>query len=125
MEFENPYIVYVKPDSNGYITAVNSSGFLADITGWVEVDSGYGDRFRHAQSNYFPKPVFTENSACRYKLAEGRPMECTPQEIAQQEECSRQNAIVFPSLERRVETLEADNSELKEALGMILAGVTE
>ena len=32
----NTYKVYVKTDENGIITAVNSSAFLADVTGWAE-----------------------------------------------------------------------------------------
>ena len=36
MEFESPYIVYVKPNNLGFIIAVNSSAFLSDVTGWVD-----------------------------------------------------------------------------------------
>lgn len=81
----NPYIVYVKPNANGYITAVNSSEFLADTTGWVEIDSGYGDKYHHAQGNYFPMPVITESGAYRYKLIDGEVAECTAEEIKAQE----------------------------------------
>lgn len=89
MEFE-PYIVYVKPDSNGYITAVNSSAFLTDITGWVEIDSGYGDKYHHAQGNYFKKPIMTMGGAYQYKLVNGNAvMECTAEEIAQQEKANQ------------------------------------
>ena len=82
----NPYIVYAKTDSNGYITAVNSSAFLNDTTGWTEIDSGYGDKYHHAQGNYFPQPIRTMGGAYRYKLVDGKPVECTPEEIAAQEE---------------------------------------
>lgn len=85
MEFNNPYIVYVKPNSNGYITTVNSSEFLTDTTGWVEIDSGYGDKYHHAQGNYFEKPIFTEGGAYHYKLVDGEAVECTTEEIAEQE----------------------------------------
>ena len=61
------YIVYVKTDPNGYITAVNSSAFLRDMTGWAEIDSGYGARFHHAQGNYFQKPIMDERGVKRYK----------------------------------------------------------
>ena len=80
------YIVYVKPDESGYITAVNSSAFLTDLTGWVEIDSGYGDKYHHAQGNYFPESIFTEGGAYRYKLVDGEVVECTAEEIAKQEE---------------------------------------
>ena len=80
------YIVYGKADSNGYVTAVNSSAFLTETTGWLEIDSGYGDKYHHAQGNYFPEPIFTDGGAYRYKLVDGKPVECTAEEIAKQEE---------------------------------------
>lgn len=82
---ENPYIVYVLTDENGYITAVNSSEFLNDPTGWVEIDRGYGDKYHHAQGNYFSESITTAGGAYRYKLVDGVPVECTAEEIAEQE----------------------------------------
>lgn len=87
MDFEmSPYTVYVKPNDSGYITAVNSSAFLTDSTGWVEIDRGYGDRYHHAQGNYFPESIYTDGGAYRYKLVDGEVVECTAEEIAKQEE---------------------------------------
>lgn len=93
MEFDNPYIVYVKPDSNGYITAVNSSAFLTDTTGWVEIDSGYGDKYHHAQGNYFPESIITMGGAYRYKLVDGKAVECTAEEIKAQEEANKPDPV--------------------------------
>lgn len=87
MEYEmTPYIVYVKTDDTNRITAVNSSAFLTDTTGWVEIDSGYGDKYHHAQGNYFPQPIWTEGGAYRYKLVDGKAVECTAEEIREQED---------------------------------------
>jgi hypothetical protein len=83
------YEVYIKTDSDGYIIAVNSSAFLDDTTGWVKIDEGTGDRYHHAQGNYFPLPLITEGGAYRYKLTDGMPVECTAEEIAEQEEALR------------------------------------
>lgn len=86
------YIVYVTTNSNGHITAVDSSAFLSDITGWHEIDRGYGDRFHHAQGNYFEKPIMTEGGAYQYKLvreAAKKWRECTPEEIREQEEANK------------------------------------
>lgn len=80
------YIVYTKTNSSGYIIAVNSSAFLTETTGWEEIDSGYGDKYHHAQGNYFPQPIVTDGGAYRYKLVDGVPTECTAEEIAAQEE---------------------------------------
>ena len=89
MELENPYIVYALSNSNGYITSVNSSAFLRSTENWVVIDSGYGDRYHHAQGNYFPESIFTDGGAYRYKLADGVAVECTAEEIAAQEEANR------------------------------------
>lgn len=85
----NPYIVYVKLNSDGYITEVNSSAFLSDTTGWAEIDSGYGDKYHHAQNNYFPEPIYTMGCAYRYKLVNGKVVECTAEEIVEQEEANQ------------------------------------
>lgn len=83
------YIVYVKPNESGYITAVNSSAFLADVTGWVEIDRGYGDKYHHAQGNYFPESIITMGGAYSYKLVDGKVVKCTPEEIMEQEEANK------------------------------------
>ena len=62
-----PYIVYVKVDESNRVTSINSSAFLADVTGWTEIDSGYGDKYHHAQGNYFDKPLCDERGIYRYK----------------------------------------------------------
>ena len=64
-----PYIVYVKLNEDGEIIAVNSSAFLKDIKGWHKIDSGYGDRFHHAQGNYFNKPIMDKNGVYRYCMS--------------------------------------------------------
>lgn len=78
----NTYKVYVKTASNGDIIAVNSSAFLADTTGWTQIDEGTGDRYHHAQGNYFEKPWLTDEGLYRYRLVNGSPVEKTEQEIA-------------------------------------------
>ncbi len=60
------YQVFVKADDCGRIMAVNSSAFIADTTGWVQIDEGTGDRYHHAQGNYFPKPKYDERGIPRY-----------------------------------------------------------
>ena len=80
-----PYEVYVQTNENGYITAVNSSAFLTDTSGWIKIDEGFGDKYHHAQGNYFDKPIYTESGVNQYKLVDGVAVECTPEEIAEQE----------------------------------------
>lgn len=85
------YTVYVKVNESGYITAVNSSAFLNDFTGWTEIDQGQGDKYHHAQGNYLPGPLMTDGGAYRYRLVNSAPLECNPEEIQEQEEGS--NAV--------------------------------
>lgn len=76
-----PYIVYIKTDNTNRITAIDSSAFLSDTTGWTEIDSGYGDKYHHAQGNYFPQPIMDERGIHRYKLVDGKPVERTQEEM--------------------------------------------
>jgi hypothetical protein len=105
MEFENPYIVYVTTNSDGYITAINSSAFLTDIANWTKIDSGFGDKYHHAQGNYFEKPVMTDGGAYCYKLVDNSAVECTEEEILTQEEANKPIPVI--TTEERVEALEA------------------
>lgn len=98
---DETYLVYVKTNSSGYITAVNSSAFLPDTTGWTEIDSGCGDKYHHAQGNYFPLPITTDGDAYRYKLVDGKPVECTAEEIAQQGEALK--PVDEPTQDDRIE----------------------
>ena len=82
MEYtEQPYIVYIQTDEAGRITAVNSSAFVGEDWG-TEIDQGYGDKYHHAQGNYFPRPIYTEDGIPRYKLTDGQTVERTQEEIA-------------------------------------------
>lgn len=76
----DPYCVYAQTDEQGRITAVNSSAFVSADWG-TEIDQGYGDQYHHAQGNYFPKPIYTEDGILRYKLVDGSPVERTEEEI--------------------------------------------
>lgn len=60
------YKVYIKIDSNNKIIRVNSSDFIVELENWLEIDSGMGDRYHHAQGNYFPGPLYDERGIPRY-----------------------------------------------------------
>ena len=64
---EQPIKVYVKVNENKEITEVGSSVFIQDTTGWVEIDSGFGDKYAHAQSQYFDKSLQNEDGSYNYK----------------------------------------------------------
>jgi len=64
---EETYKVYIKVNEEGYITEINSSAFIKDTSGWMEIDEGYGDKYYHAQGNYLPNPLMTEEGEYSYK----------------------------------------------------------
>ena len=74
--------VYVKTDDKNRVTAISSEIFISDTTGWTEIDRGDGDRYVHAQGNYFPKPLMDENGVYRYKYTDGIVSERTAEEMA-------------------------------------------
>lgn len=110
-----PYIVYVLTDSEGRITAVNSSAFVAEPVGWTPIDSGYGDRYHHAQGNYFGDPIYDERGICRYKLAGGQPVERSTEEM----DADWVEPQPQPSVQERLDALEAANAELSEQNAML------
>lgn len=76
------YTVYAKTDENGIITAIHSSAFLSDVTDWMEIDEGEGDKYLHAQNNYLPDRLMDENGVFNYKLTDGKPELRTTEEKA-------------------------------------------
>lgn len=75
------YKVYVSVDESGRIVSINSSAFVLDTEGLVEIDRGPGDRFHHAQGNYLPRPLMDARGVCRYKLEGGKVFERTEEEM--------------------------------------------
>lgn len=73
--------VFIKIDDKNRVIAINSEIFISDLTGWTQIDDGVGDRYAHAQGNYFPKSLTDENGVCRYKYADGIVSERTAEEI--------------------------------------------
>lgn len=69
MDTENCKVL-VQTDDAGRVTAINSDAF-ANGDGWTAIDEGEGDRYRHAQNNYLPKPLTDERGVYRYKLVDG------------------------------------------------------
>ena len=74
------YKVFIQT-SNGIITAINSDAFLADTDGWTLIDEGDGDKFHHAQGNYLPLSIMTDERVYRYKMVDDKVQERTAEEI--------------------------------------------
>lgn len=76
------YKVYVKTDETGRVMSVNSDAFMSNMDGWTQIDEGDGDKYHHAQGNYFPQPIMTDKGVYRYKLVGGEAVERAAAEIA-------------------------------------------
>ena len=81
--------VFIKTDDKNRVTAVNSEIFISDTTGWTEIDRGDGDRYVHAQGNYFPKSLTISEGYYRYKYDNGNVIERSEDEI---------NSDAFPDI---------------------------
>ena len=79
---EFKYKVYVKLDENNCITGVESDLNLEDTTGYVQIDEGLGDKYSHAQGNYFPrdKPLRDSQGRGNYKYVNNEVVELTDEE---------------------------------------------
>ena len=66
--------VYIKVNEQHEITEVNSSIFIDidDIKNWTKIDEGNGDKYAHAQNNYFDKPLKDEDGNYNYLYINGK-----------------------------------------------------
>lgn len=94
---DDTYIVYIRVDSSNRVLEVNSSAFLADTTGWTQIDEGWGDKYHHAQGNYLDGPLYTEDGIPRYKLDRGRVVERTEEELEAYRAASHIEHVSRPS----------------------------
>lgn len=69
------YKVYIKADENNNITEINSSAFLSDITGYIEIDEGIGDKYHHAQNYYLEKFLIDDYGRYNYQYVDGEVVE--------------------------------------------------
>ena len=65
---EKPIKVYVKVNENKEIIDVGSSIFIKDLNGWIKIDEGFGDKYAHAQSQYFEKPLINDQGIYQYHI---------------------------------------------------------
>lgn len=89
--------VYVRTDERGCIVRCEG-GYTtpSDLSGWVCIDAGTGDRYNLCQSNYFDGGLYTEDGLCRWKLADGKAVARSEEEIAA-ERAALPTPVVPPS----------------------------
>ena len=69
MDFNDKSKVYIQTDADGRILRCDG-GYTtpADLTGWIEIDEGDGDKYNLCQSHYFEDGLYTEDGIPRYEL---------------------------------------------------------
>ena len=111
---ENLIDVYIKIDESNSIIDVNSNIFINDLTNWIKIDSGKGNKYAHAQNYYFNKPLIDEESLHNYKyIAETMTArETTEDEKAVEKYCLEENKVHNVSTEERITAVENALMEL-------------
>jgi hypothetical protein len=71
---ETPIAVYIRLDG-AKIVDINSQYFIDDISDWIKIDEGYGDKYTHAQGHYLTKSLMDENGQFNYKYEDGKIVE--------------------------------------------------
>ena len=110
--------VYAKADAAERVEELGSSVFLTDLTGWVQIDEGEGDRYAHAQGNYLEKPLMDVDGTHNYILDGSTIREAT---AAEKEAEKASFSGPEPS---REEQLEAQVAALQSQVDALL-GVSE
>lgn len=118
------YRVFIIKDELNRIIDINSDAFWSISDRMIQIDSGTGDRYHHAQNNYFPKPKYDERGIPRYSyVPDGDPK--WRERTAEEMDADYVPPEPVTPLEDRVDAVEIKTGDLEEALDMILSGVTE
>ena len=125
MEFEEKSKVYIQIDNQGRILRCDG-GYTtpADLTGWIEIDKGTGDKYNLCQSHYFDGGLYTMDGIPRYRW------DGTQAVARTEEELEADRAAILESkpsktVEDRLTALEAEAEQAKadrEALNILLGG---
>ena len=125
MEFEEKSKVYIQIDNQGRILRCDG-GYTtpADLTGWIEIDEGTGDKYNLCQSHYFDGGLYTMDGIPRYRW------DGTQAVARTEEELEADRAAILESkpsktVEDRHTALEAEAEQAKadrEALNILLGG---
>ena len=103
--------VYVLLDSESRVLRLEGEYSLpADLTGWMKIDEGFGDKYALAQSHYLDKPLY-DGAILRYKLVDGKVVERTAEEIE-----ADKAKLPKPVIPKSNAELEQENKLLKAQL---------
>lgn len=120
------YTVYVQTNAEGYITAINSDVFLSDLDDWTLIDAGYGDKYHHAQGNYFEQPLMDDRGVYRYKLVDGLVAQRTQAEMDADFDARPAPPLTTEervnNVEQRTDALESANDDLILMMADLIGG---
>ena len=117
--------VYIQTDADGRILRCEG-GYTApaDLTGWLEIDDGTGDRYNLCQSHYFDDGLYTVDGIPRYKWDGSKAILRSEDEL-EHDRYAIPEPEPSPTLEARVAALEADAEQAaldRAALTLLLTG---
>lgn len=118
-DFERPKSrVYVLCDEAGRVLRLEGEYSLPnDLTNWIKIDEGNGDRYALAQSHYLPHPLFTPDGLHRYKLVDGAVVERSEEEL-------KAERAELPDPEPELEPTETEQLRADVDFLAAMAGVT-
>ena len=125
MEFEEKSKVYIQIDNQGRILRCDG-GYTtpADLTGWIEIDEGTGDKYNLCQSHYFDGGLYTMDGIPRYRWDGSSAILRTDEEL-EADRAAILESKPSKTVEDRLTALEAEAEQAKadrEALNILLGG---
>ena len=125
MDFCDKSKVYIQTDADGRILRCDG-GYTtpADLSGWLEIDEGTGDRYNLCQSHYFDGGLYTMDGIPRYRWDGSAAV------LRTEEELEADRAAILESkpsktVDARLAALEAEAEQARadrEALNILLGG---
>ena len=125
MEFEEKSKVYIHTDAEGRIMLCDG-GYTtpADLTGWIEIDEGTGDKYNLCQSHYFEGGLYTMDGIPRYRW-DGSAAVMRTEEEMEADRAAIPDPKPSKTVEARLTALEAEAEQAKAdrtALNILLGG---
>ena len=125
MEFETKIKVYIQTDNEGRIVRCEG-GYTtpADLTDWIEIDEGTGDKYNLRQSHYFEGGLYTMDGIPRYRW-DGSAAVLRTEEELEADRAAIPDPKPSKTVEDRLAALEAEAERAKadrEALNILLGG---
>lgn len=123
MEFKMKSKVYIQTDTEGRIVRCEG-GYTtpSDLTGWIEIDEGTGDKYNLCQSHYFDGGLHTMDGIPRYRW-DGSAAVLRTEEEMEADPAAIPEPKPSKTVEARLTALEAEAEQAKadrEALNILL-----